>query len=62
MEVKLYQHEGELYELAKSQGRQAKEIAKRRKRLARMLRKLRAMRKSLPKRDQMLMRMGSAKK
>ena len=36
----------ELYVLAKSQGRQVKEIAIRRKRLARLLRKLRAMRKS----------------
>ena len=39
--VKLYQHEDELYVLAKSGGRQAKEIAMRRKRLARLLRKLR---------------------
>jgi transposase len=62
VEVKLYQHEGELYVLAKSDGRQAKEIAMRRKRLARLLRKLRAMRKSLPKRDQLLLRIGAAKK
>jgi len=48
--------------LAKSEGRQAKEIAMRRKRLARLLRKLRAMRKSLPKRDQLLLRIGAAKK
>src|ERR1700756_1824725 len=62
VEVKLYQHEGELYVLAKSDGRQAKEIAMRRTRLARLLRKLRAMRKSLPKRDQLLLRIGAAKK
>jgi len=62
VEVKLYQHEGELYVLAKSAGRQAKEVAMRRKRLARLLRKLRAMRKSLPKRDQLLLRLGAAKK
>ena len=62
VEVKLYQHEGELYVLAKSQGRQAKEMAMRRKRLARLLRKLRVMRKSLPKRDQLLLRIGAAKK
>jgi transposase len=62
VEVKLYEHEGELYVLAKSAGRQAKEIAMRRKRLARLLRKLRAMRKSLPKRDQLLLRIGAAKK
>jgi len=34
----------------------------RRKRLARLLRKLRAMRRNLPKRDQLLMRIGAAKK
>jgi transposase len=62
VEVKLYQHEGELYVLAKSEGRQAKEIAMRRKRLARLLRKLRVMRKSLPKRDQLLLRIGAARK
>ena len=62
VDVKLYEHEGELYVLAKSGGRQAKENAMRRKRLARLLRKLRAMRKSLPKRDQLLLRIGAAKK
>jgi hypothetical protein len=34
----------------------------RRKRLARLLRKLRVMHKSLPLRDQLLLRMGAAKK
>ena len=62
VEVKLYEHDGELYVLAQSQGRQAKEIAIRRKRLARLLRKLRAMRRSRPKRDQLLLRIGAAKK
>src|SRR5690349_10103287 len=62
VQVKLYQDSGELYVLAKSEGRQAKEIAIRRKRLVRLLRKLRAMRKSLPKRDQLLLRIGAAKK
>jgi transposase len=62
VEVKLYQHEGEIYVLAKSSGRQAKEIAMRRRRLVRLLRKLRAMRKSLPSRDQLLLRIGAAKK
>ena len=62
VEVKLYPHEGELYVLAKSSGRQAKEMAMRRKRLARLLRKLRAMRKTLPKRDPLLLRIGAAKK
>jgi transposase len=62
VQVKLYQDGGELYVLAKSEGRQAKEIAIRRKRLVRLLRKLRAMRKSLPKRDPLLLRIGAAKK
>jgi transposase len=62
VEVKLYEHEGELYVLAKSSGRQAKETAMRRKRLVRLLRKLRAMRRSLPQRDQLLLRIGAAKK
>ena len=62
VQVKLYEHEGELYVLAKSEGRQAKENAIRRKRLARLLRKLRTMRRSLPKRDQLLLRIGAAKK
>jgi transposase len=62
VQVKLYEHEGELYVLARSDGRQAKEIAMRRKRLARLLRKLRAMRRSLPSRDQLLLRIGAARK
>jgi transposase len=62
VQVKLYEKDGELYVLAKSEGRQQKEIAIRRKRLVRLLRKLRAMRRSLPKRDQLLLRIGAAKK
>ena len=62
VQVKLYEHEQELYVLARSDGRQAKEIAIRRKRLVRLLRKLRAMRRSGPKRDQLLLRIGAAKK
>jgi len=61
VQVKLFSQDGELYVLAKSEGRQAKEIAIRRKKLARLLRKLRAMRRSCPKRDQLLMRVGAAK-
>jgi len=61
VEVKLFEQDGELFVLAKSEGRQRKEIAMRRKRLARLLRKLRAMRRSLPSRDQLLMRIGAAK-
>ena len=61
VEVKLFAKDGELYVLAKSEGRQAKEIAIRRKKLVRLLRKLRAMRRSAPQRDQLLMRVGAAK-
>jgi len=62
VEVKLFSQDGEMYVLAKSEGRQQKEIAIRRKKLARLLRKLRRMRKSLPSRDQLLLRLGAAKK
>jgi len=62
VQVKLYEHQGELYVLARSDGRQAKEIAIRRKRLVRLLGKLRTMRRSLPGRDQLLLRIGAARK
>jgi transposase len=62
VEVKLYERDSELYVLAKSTGRQAKEIAMRRKRVVRLLGKLRTMRRSLPSRDQLLLRIGAAKK
>jgi hypothetical protein len=62
VQVKLYERQEELYVLARSDGRQAKEIAIRWKRLARLLRKLRAMRRSLPGRDQLLLRIGAARK
>lgn len=62
VEVKLYAHDNELYVLAKSDGRQQKEIAMRRRKLVRLLLKLRAMRRSLPSRDQLLLRIGAAKK
>ena len=61
VEVKLFDKDGELYVLAKSEGRRAKEIAMRRRRLVRLLNKLRAMRRSGPKRDQLLIRIGAAK-
>ena len=59
--MKLFEQDGELYVLAKSEGRQLKEIAIRRRKLVRLLRKLRAMRHSLPTRDQLMMRIGAAK-
>jgi transposase len=62
VEVKLFTEAGELYVLAKSEGRRAKERAMRRKKLARLLRKLRAMQRRRPRRDQLLLRIGAARK
>ena len=62
VEVKLWAEAGELYVLAKSEGRRLKETAMRRKKLARLLRKLRAMQRSGPRRDQLLLRIGAARK
>jgi transposase len=61
VEVKLWNEEGELFVLAKSEGRQAKESAMRRRRLVQYLRALRRMRHSLPSRDRLMMRIGAAK-
>jgi transposase len=60
VEVKLFKEADELYVVARSDGRQQKEIAIRRKKLARLLRTLRGMRKET-KRDRLLMRWGAAK-
>jgi Transposase DDE domain len=62
VEVKLFADQGELFVLAKSEGRRAKERAMRRRRLARLLRKLRALQRSAPSRDQLLLRIGATKK
>ena len=62
VDVKLFTEGGELYVLAKSEGRRAKERAMRRKKLVRLLRKLRAMQRSSPRRDQLLLRIGGARK
>jgi hypothetical protein len=62
VEVKLFAQDGELYVLAKSEGRRAKERAIRRKKLARLLWKLHAMRLHPPSRDQLLLRIGAARK
>ena len=61
VEVKLFAEEGELYVLAKSAGRQAKEMAIRRRKLARLLWRLRALRRVCPTRDALLMKIGAAK-
>lgn len=60
VEVKLFREGAELYVVAKSGGRQAKEIAMRRKKLARLLWALRGLRRETS-RDRLLMRLGAAK-
>jgi hypothetical protein len=60
VEVKLFRDGEELYVVAKSGGRQDKEMAMRRKKLARLLRALRGMRHETS-RDRLLMRLGAAK-
>lgn len=60
VEVKLFKEADELYVVARSDGRQQKEIAIRRKKLARLLRTLRGLRKET-QRDRLLMRWGAAK-
>ncbi len=62
VEVKLFAEEGELYVLAKSAGRRAKEHALRRRQLVRLLWKRRDLRRKSPARDQLLLRIGAAKK
>lgn len=61
VEVKLFAAAGEMYVLARSDGRQLKERAIRRRKLVRLLNKLRALRRSAPARDQFLLRLGAAK-
>ncbi len=62
VEVKLFAEDGELYVLAKSEGRRAKERAIRRRKLVELLKTLRKLRRSAPARDQLLLRIGAAKK
>ena len=62
VEVKLFEEAGEMYVLAKSDGRQQKEKAIRRRKLVRFLWRLLEIRHSRPSRDQLLQRLGAAKK
>jgi len=62
VEVKLLCAGGELYVLAKSEGRRPKEQAIRRRKLVRLLGKLRDLRRKCRARDQLLLRIGAAKK
>jgi transposase len=61
VEVKLCKQAGELLVLAKSQGRQDKEIAMRRKKLKRLFNGLISLRRSCPNRDRLLQRLGVLK-
>jgi hypothetical protein len=61
VEVKLSAEPDELLVLAKSQGRQHKEIAIRRKKLKKLFQGLLALRRSCPQRDQLLQRIGVLK-
>ena len=60
VEVKSFPQSNELYVVARSEGRQLKEMAIRRKKLARLLRSLRRMRRE-KSRDRLLMRVGAAR-
>ena len=60
VEVKSFTQSGELYVVAKSDGRRLKEMAMRRRKLTTLLRALRAMRWE-KSRDRLLMRIGAAK-
>lgn len=64
VQVKLFHQGSELYVLARSDGRQAKEVAIRRRKLVKLLRALRELRKSrknILSRDVFLQRLGAAK-
>ena len=65
IEVKLLAHGDEVYVLAKSTGRRAKEVAMRRRKLAKLLRTLRGLRRTRKrpwKRDTLLLKLGAARK
>jgi Transposase DDE domain len=62
VEVKLLEQEGELYVLARSTGRADKESAMRRRRLKKLLKRLSELRQQDLTRDQLLLKLGAAKK
>ncbi len=61
VEVKLLPREGELYILARSQGRQQKERAMRRRRLKRLWARLQELQRQKLTRDELLLKLGAAK-
>ncbi len=62
VQVKLLEQDGELYILAKSAGRMNKERAMRRRRLKKLWRRLGELRRQKLTRDQLLLKLGAAKK
>jgi len=60
--VKLVEHENETYVLARSDGRRAKESAMRKRRLRKLIRRLRELQRQDLTRDELLMKLGAAKK
>jgi hypothetical protein len=61
VEVKLLPREGELYILARSQGRQQKERAMRQRRIKRLWQRLHELQRQKLSRDQLLLKLGAAK-
>ena len=61
VQVKLIEHEKELYILARSAGRVNKERAMRRRRLKKLIKRLRELQTQELKRDQLLLKLGAAK-
>ena len=62
VQVKLLAHDGEIYIFAESRDRVAKERAMRRRRLKKLWRRLGALRQQKLSRDQLLLKLGAAKK
>jgi transposase len=60
--VKLAEHDGETYVLARSQGRRDKEQSIRRRRLRKLIRRLRELQLQDLTRDELLLKLGAAKK
>jgi transposase len=60
--VKLVEQDGEVYVLARSEPRRDKEQAMRRRRLKRLIRRLHELRRQALSRDQLLLKLGTAKK
>jgi transposase len=60
--VKLVEQDGEVYVLARSESRRDKEQAMRRRRLKRLIKRLHELRRQTPSRDQLLLKLGAARK